>query len=263
MHQVMMNLCTNAYQALEDTGGLLEVSLTPFEVSPEDARGHPHLQEGPHVKLTVSDTGPGIDLAIEERVFEPFFTTKGVGEGTGLGLSIAHGIVTAHGGAITCRSKAGKGTSFFVYLPRLDEAVVEKWEHSEAAPKGDEHILFVDDEESITRLAQQMLPALEYRVTAFTSSVEALEAFRAAPAGFDLVITDLAMPKLTGVDLARKLTEIRPEVPVLLSTGLREQIPRDGLDKIGIRAYITKPFGVRDLAGIIRRTLDGPESADA
>ena len=263
IEQVMMNLCTNAYQALEDTGGLLEVSLTPLEVSSEDARAHPHLQRGPHVKLTVSDTGPGIDPAIVERVFEPFFTTKGVGEGTGLGLSIVHGIVTAHGGAISCRSEAGKGTSFFVYLPRLDEAAAAKREHSEAPPKGTEHILFVDDEESITGLAQRMLPALGYRVTARTSSVEALEVFRTASAGFDLVITDFAMPKLSGVDLARKLTEIRPDVPILLSTGLREQIPRYRLDKIGIRGCVTKPFGVRDLAGIIRRTLDGQEPDDA
>ena len=228
IEQIVMNLCTNAYQALEDTGGLLEVSLTPLEVSPEDARAHPHLQKGPHVKLTVHDTGPGIDPAIVKRVFEPFLTTKGVGEGTGLGLSIVHGIVTAHGGAISCRSEVGKGTSFFVYLPRLGEAAAEKREHSEAAPRGAEHILFVDDEESIARLVQQMLSTLGYRVTAFTSSVEAFETFRAAPAEFDLVITDLAMPKLSGVDLARKLTQIRPDVKVLLSTGLREQIPRAG-----------------------------------
>ena len=262
IEQVMMNLCTNAYQALGDAGGLLEVSLTQVEVSPEDARAHPHLQGGPHVKLTVSDTGPGIDAAIVERVFEPFFTTKGVGEGTGLGLSIVHGIVTAHGGAISCRSEAGKGTSFFVYLPRLDEAAAGEREHSEAPPKGAEHILFVDDEEPITRLAQQMLPALGYRVTVRTSGIEALEAFRAAPAGFDLVITDFAMPQLSGVDLARKLTEIRPDVPVLLCTGLREQIPRDGLHEIGIRGCVMKPFGMPDLAGIIRRTLDGQEPAD-
>ena len=262
IEQVIVNLCTNAYQALEDTGGLLEVSLTRVEVSPEDARAHPHLQQGPHVKLTVSDTGPGIDAAIVERIFEPFFTTKGVGEGTGLGLSIVHGIVTAHGGAISCRSEAGKGTSFFVYLPRLGEAAAGEREHSEAPPKGAEHILFVDDEESITRLAQQMLPALGYRVTVRTSGIEALEAFRAAPTGFDLVITDLAMPQLSGVDLARKLTEIRPDVPVLLCTGLREQIPRDGLHEIGIRGCVMKPFGMPDLAGIIRRTLDGQEPAD-
>ena len=262
IEQVMMNLCTNACQALGDTGGRLEVSLTRVEVSSEDARAHSQLQGGPHVKLTVSDTGPGIDAAIVERVFEPFFTTKGVGEGTGLGLSIVHGIVTAHGGAISCRSEAGKGTSFFVYLPRLDEAADEKREHSEAPPNGAEHILFVDDEEPITRLAQQMLPALGYRVTVRTSGIEALEAFRAAPAGFDLVITDLAMPQLSGVDLARKLTEIRPDVPVLLCTGLREQIPRDGLHEIGIRGCVMKPFGMPDLAGIIRRTLDGQEPAD-
>ena len=259
IEQIVMNLCTNAYQALEDTGGLLEVSLTPLEVSPEDARAHPHLQKGPHVKLTVHDTGPGIDPAIVKRVFEPFLTTKGVGEGTGLGLSIVHGIVTAHGGAISCRSEVGKGTSFFVYLPRLGEAAAEKREHSEAAPRGAEHILFVDDEESIARLVQQMLSTLGYRVTAFTSSVEAFETFRAAPAEFDLVITDLAMPKLSGVDLARKLTQIRPDVKVLLSTGLREQIPRGGLHKTGIRGCVMKPFGVGDLAGVIRRTLDGQE----
>ena len=179
-----------------------------------------------------------------------------------MGLSVVHGIVTAHGGAITCRSEAGKGTSFLVFLPLFDEATDEKQESSGAPLKGAEHILFVDDEESIARLVQQMLSTLGYRVTAHTSSVEALEAFRAAPAGFDLVITDLAMPQLSGVDLARKLTEIRPDVPVLLCTGLREQIPRDGLHEVGIRGCVMKPFGMPDLAGIIRRTLDGQEPAD-
>ena len=216
------------------------------------------LAPGPYVRLTVSDTGHGMDRGVMERIFDPFFTTKEPGEGTGMGLAMVHGIVKSHGGAITVHNDPGEGTMFHVYLPRLESPTEpEEALTAEPAPRGKERILFVDDEEQLVRMGQRMLERLGYSVTARTSSVEALEAFRAQPEKFDLVITDQTMPNMTGVELARELMRIRPDIPVILITGFSEAVTLEKAGRMDIREYIMKPVLLRDLGKAIRRVLDG------
>ena len=258
IHQVVMNLCTNAYQTMGSSSGTVEVSLTAVDVTPELARTHANLREGPYVTLTVDDNGPGIDPGIGERIFDPFFTTKKVGKGTGLGLSVVHGIVNSHGGAITYQSELGKGTTFHVYLPGLAREAEKQSpsQEGEAPLQGREHILLVDDEEPIIRFSQQMLEALGYRVTSRTSSLEALSLFHAEPDSFDMVILDVTMPFMTGVELAREMMGVRADLPIILMTGFTELITAGQAAKMGVRELIMKPFETRKLAKIIRKVLD-------
>ena len=253
-----MNLCTNAYQTMGSSSGTVEVSLTAVDVTPELARTHANLREGPYVTLTVDDNGPGIDPGIGERIFDPFFTTKKVGKGTGLGLSVVHGIVNSHGGAITYQSELGKGTTFHVYLPGLAREAEKQSpsQEGEAPLQGREHILLVDDEEPIIRFSQQMLEALGYRVTSRTSSLEALSLFHAEPDSFDMVILDVTMPFMTGVELAREMMGVRADLPIILMTGFTELITAGQAAKMGVRELIMKPFETRKLAKIIRKVLD-------
>ena len=257
--QVMMNLCTNAYHAMSDNGGVLEVSLHNLDFGLENAESEKpeiELDPGPYVKLTVSDTGHGMDSALMERIFDPFFTTKEPGQGTGLGLATVHGIVKSHGGAITVHSEQGKGTIFDVYFPRLEKAVALEAPAKGPVLGGKERILFVDDEEQLSRMGQQMLERLGYDVTSRTSSVEALEAFRAQPDRFDVVITDQTMPNMTGMELAGELMAIRSNIPIILTTGFSELVTPEKARAIGIREYIMKPVVARDLGKAIRRVLD-------
>ena len=256
IHQVVVNLVTNACQAIGDSAGSVEVSLRQVEVDSAIARIHPTLRGVPQVRLTVSDTGRGMDRSVRERVFEPFFTTKEAGRGTGLGLSVVHGIVTAHGGYITCRSEVGRGSSFDVYLPRLDERVNREPEKTKAAPSGAENILFVDDEAAIVQFAQETLQKAGYHVTPLTSSTEALRVFRENPERFDLVFLDVAMPRMNGVELARELLKLRPEVPIILGTGFSDFITAEEATRMGAREFVLKPYGLQDLRKTIRRVLD-------
>ncbi len=256
IHQVLINLCTNAYHAMRESGGVIEVSLGMVEISTELAMNYPNLHEGTYVRLTVSDTGHGMDRGTIERVFEPFFTTKGVGAGTGLGLSVVHGIVVSHGGEITIESELGKGTRFHVHLPRADSVVEREAPRDDPIPEGKERILFVDDEEEIARMGKRMLERLGYDVTMRTSSVEALEAFRSQPDGFDLVITDQTMPDMTGVEFVGELLRIRPDLPIILMTGFSEMVTPETAKKIGVREFIMKPIMILDLGKAIRRVLN-------
>ncbi|MFH1010889.1 MAG: PAS domain S-box protein [bacterium] len=256
IHQVLMNLCSNAHHAMREKGGVLGVELSKIEVDADSARAVPNLREGSYVRLTVSDTGHGMDRATMERIFEPFFTTKGVGEGTGMGLATVHGIVTSHGGAITVYSEPDKGTTFRIYLPRLEAEAPEAMTQVEPIPTGEEHILFVDDEEPLTRLGKQMLERLGYRVTTRTSSVEALEAFRSNPDKFDLIITDQTMPNITGMELADEMMRIRRDIRIILATGFSETVSPDKAKQLGVREYIMKPVAIRELGEIVRRVLD-------
>ncbi len=197
-----------------------------------------------------------MDRPVRERIFEPFFTTKESGRGTGLGLSVVHGIVTAHGGCITCRGEVRKGSSFSVYLPRLDERVDLGPEKTEAAPSGTENILFVDDEAAIAQLAQETLRKAGYHVTSLTSSMEALRVFQENPKRFDLVFLDVTMPRMTGVELARELLKLRPDVPVILGTGFSEFITAEEAKRMGVREFVMKPYRLQDLGKTIRRVLD-------
>ena len=261
IHQILMNLCTNAEHAMRGTQGELKVSIVPVNLErPDDLIIHHDLSPGKYLRLTVSDTGGGIDKEIIDRIFDPFFTTKKPGEGTGLGLSVVYGIVKNYGGAITAQSEVGKGTEFNVYLPLLIEVEDRQEVKVEAPiPGGKERILFVDDEAALVQLATSTLSALGYEVTGRTSSLEALELFQARPDNFDLVITDMTMPNMMGSELAQQLMRLRPDIPVILCTGFSEAMTQEKARAIGVREFIMKPIVQRQIAEAVRRVLDEKE----
>jgi PAS domain S-box-containing protein len=257
VHQVLVNLCTNAAHAMEERGGLLEISLDEVTVDPDAVAAHGDLKPGQYLRLTVSDTGRGIDPTILERIFDPYFTTKEVGKGSGLGLAVVHGIVKRHEGAIMVNTEPGVGTSFHVYLPKVESATSKEVEEVEKPlPQGAERILFVDDEEILAEMGKSVLEWLGYEVTVTTSSVEALELFRTQPDRFDAVITDYTMPHTTGADLAKEMMRIRPGIPVIMCTGFSERISEAKASDMGIRAFAMKPLNMRNLAETVRRVLD-------
>ena len=261
MHQVIINLCTNAEYAMRETGGILKISLKDVEVTEDLARMISGLQVGPHVQLTVKDSGTGMTSEILERMFDPFFTTKPIGEGSGMGMAVAHGIITGHGGAIVVDSVVNKGTKIEVYLPTIPTPVWERVMDHGPIPIGKETILFVDDEETIVHLGKELLTQLGYTVEVYTNSVEALGAFRHDPHRFDLVITDQTMPVLTGEALSRELLQIRPDLPIILCTGFSHIMSAEKAKALGIQAYLMKPLAIRDLVPIIRHVLDKTPSS--
>jgi PAS domain S-box-containing protein len=256
IHQILMNLCTNASYAMRERGGVLAIRLDNVELLSDQATGFPDLEPGPHARLMVSDTGTGIDPSDIERIFEPYFTTKPLGDGTGMGLALVHGIVKRHGGDIHVQSEPGKGTTFTLLFPRVKAGAAAAREGIEHLPGGHETILYVDDENAIVDMAIFMLARLGYRVIGKTKSVEALVAFREAPERFDLVITDQTMPGMTGKELAQELMAVRPDIPIILCTGFSEIIDEEKAREIGIREFIMKPLVMTDLAKSIRRILD-------
>lgn len=255
----MMNLCTNAAQAMGEDGGLLEVTVEQIDLDTTASDVLGGISLGRCVHLKVSDTGHGMDPATVERVFDPFFTTKGTGKGTGLGLSVVHGIVHSHGGSITVESEIGRGSTFSVYLPCADEqpAVPTPPSPEPSQREGTERVLFVDDEAAIAEMSAEHLQRLGYQVTAKNSSEEALKLFRAQPADFDVIITDQTMPGCTGLQLATEVRNIRPEMPVVLITGFSEAVTPERLREDGITALVTKPFASQALAAAVRQALDG------
>ena len=259
IHQVVMNLATNAYHAMEDTGGELKVSLKEIILGEQDVM-RSDMKPAPYACLTVADTGTGIDEKIQGKIFDPYFTTKEQGRGTGMGLSVIHGIVQSADGSIQMNSVPGKGTEFHVYLP----VVISSTEQQETLTKeeiqhGTEHILLVDDEDAIAIMEKEMLERLGYSVVSRTSSIEALEAFRANPDKFDMVITDMAMPNMAGDRLASELVKIRPDIPILLCTGFSQKIPDKKANTIGIKGILMKPIVMKDLSEKIREVLDNNE----
>ena len=256
INQVLMNLCTNAAHAMRDKGGELTINLTQEHLDPEAAGKFSDLNPGSYLKLTVSDTGHGIDNETMKNIFVPYYTTKEFGEGTGMGLAVVHGIVRSYGGDITVESEPGKGTVFHVLLPTIESEASPPIEPSVNLPKGTERVLFVDDEKIAVDAVQSMLEKLGYKVTARTSSIEALEAFRNNPQGFDLVITDMTMPNMTGKDLAKELMSIRSDIPIILCTGFSEKIDERRAKEMGISAFVMKPIVMRDMANTIREVLD-------
>jgi PAS domain S-box-containing protein len=259
LNQIIMNLCTNAAHAMEENGGTLEVILTNENIASGSADSFPDLKPGRYAKLTVRDTGQGIEPQFMDKIFEPYFTTKEVGKGTGMGLALVHGIVKSYGGVITVQSEMGKGTSFHVYLPLVEEEadILETAQDSVQLPTGTERILFVDDEKAAADVMQLMLEKLGFKVTAQTSSIEALEVFRNKPQEFDLVITDQTMPNMTGKDLAKELMVIRPDIPIILCTGFSEKIDERRAGEMGINAFVMKPIVMGKIANTIRVVLDG------
>jgi PAS domain S-box-containing protein len=256
IHQIIINLCANAFHAMEQTGGTLEIILKDCEFSRQDLRLQPDVQPGSFIELMVSDSGEGIHPEIRNRIFEPYFTTKGLGKGTGMGLAIVHGIVKSYGGFITCESELGKGAAFHVFFPALDQQETTKGKSVQAITGGKEHILLIDDEDILVEMAKSMLGKLGYRVTAHTSSPEALAAFQNQPDQFDLVITDQTMPDLTGSDLARQMLLIRPDLPIILCTGYSSIISEEEALSLGIKGFAFKPLTKKDLSTLIRKVLD-------
>jgi len=241
---------------MEEEGGELEVGLMDVELGEEDVVPYPELAPGPYIELTVSDTGSGMPTSIMERIFEPYFTTKEKGLGTGMGLSVVHGIVTSHGGAISVKSDPGQGTTFHVYIPRVRRETEKRTDQNKPLPRGDERILIVDDEEPLVELGRQILEKLGYDVVAMTDSTKSLELFREDPERFDLVISDMTMPNLRGDRLAQQLMEIRPDIPIIISTGFSKQMDEDRAKEMGIKAFTMKPLVLRDLANTVREVLD-------
>jgi PAS domain S-box-containing protein len=256
IHQVMMNLCTNAAHAMREKGGQLIIELSDGDLDGSIIEQHPYLSAGTYIKLTVSDTGHGMEKKIIDRIFDPFFTTKERGEGTGMGLAVVLGIVKSHGGTITVESTVGRGSHFNVFLPVIEREVDTEIRPKVAMPTGDEKILFIDDEKALVDLGYQILERLGYDVTTRTSSVEALELFIAQPEKFDLVITDMTMPNMTGDELAGKLMKIRADIPVILCTGYSERISQEKAHAIGIKEFVLKPIVMSALAVTVRTVLD-------
>jgi PAS domain S-box-containing protein len=262
VEQVVMNLCTNAYQAMKGATGSIKVTLESVDLDSSRPGTLAHLEEGPYIRLTVSDTGPGIATDIADRVFEPFFTTKDVGQGTGLGLAVVHGVAARYGGSVTFESRPGHGTTFYVYLRRELAAQRSNERTPTLMPRGNEHILLVDDEGAIVRLATHMLKNLGYTVTARTSSEEAWELLMRDPEPFDLVITDFAMPRMTGDELIRRARNIRPDIPAILTSGFcGEAGPSEDVPDLALDGYIGKPFSPSTLALTVRKALDSRSGA--
>lgn len=257
--QVVVNLGTNAAHAMSDGGGLLEVIVCPIYVDTAMVKMFEGLLPGPYVRLTVKDTGSGMDPAILDRIFDPYFTTKGVGEGRGLGLAVAKGIVQRHGGTVTVRSQLEKGTVFEIFLPQIGRGRESTRNVDRTALAGTERILLVDDEKTLALLGERILTQLGYRVTAKSDSLEAFESFRADPNAFDLVVTDYTMPNMTGVDLAAEIHGVRPDIPVVLCSGYSEMVNEGTVKEFGVQAFIMKPIERREMAKVVRRLLDEKE----
>jgi PAS domain S-box-containing protein len=257
INQIMLNLCTNAVYAMHETGGILEVGLQAAIIDDQSDFQLLQLSPGPYMKLSIRDTGKGIPPQIMDRIFEPYFTTRELKGGTGLGLSVIHGILKSHNGTITCQSTLNEGTLFDVYLPKLEagQAKTETLENL-PLPGGNERILFVDDETVLVELYVTMLSSMGYTVDSETSSMAALERFRQNPRKFDLVITDMTMPDMTGDRLARKLIEIRHDIPIILCTGYSEHISEESAKKIGVKEFILKPLDIKTLSRTIRKVLN-------
>jgi len=257
MHQVLMNLCTNAGHAMRDRGGQLSIILREATVEEIQETRLPEMNAEAYLQIVVQDTGHGIPHNIMDRIFDPFFTTKEHAEGTGMGLSVAHGIIKSHGGSIDVESPPGQGTTFRIYLPKISRHAKDDQRNAMPLPSGTERVLFVDDETMLVDMSQQILQRLGYQVTACTSSVEALQLFKNDPSAFDLIITDMTMPQMTGKELATAILQINPELPIILCTGFSETISEEAAKHIGIQAFILKPIVMSDLAETMRKVLDG------
>jgi len=254
IHQVLVNLCTNAAHAMRDTGGVLRVELEPVEVDENLAAAHANLHTGPYARLLVSDTGSGMDETTLAHIFEPFFSTKDTKEATGLGLSVVHGIVMNHGGEIVVESKRGEGTRVMVYLPHAEKEQAPQVEVVDVT--GEEHVLFVDDEKEIAKLGKRMLERKGYQVTTAANGEEALRLLRKSPDRFDVLVSDQTMPYITGLALAKQAHEIKPHLPVVLMTGYSDMITPEKLEELEVTCLITKPLSGRKLCKAIRRALD-------
>ncbi len=256
IYQVIINLCTNAAHAISENGGIIKVSLSDIEIGTNEATQYFELKPGKYVDITVSDTGHGIEKEHLDKIFNPFFTTKEVGKGTGIGLSVVHRIIKNHYGSIKVNSEPGKGTTFNVFLPIVEIEIESEEKTNITIPTGNEKILLVDDKNAIVNMESQMLEKLGYTVTTKTNSIDALETFQNQPDNFDLIISDITMPNITGDKLAIEFKKIRPDIPIILCTGYSELIDDKKAKLIGVQSLIMKPIGKNVLAKTIRKVLD-------
>jgi len=259
IHQVVLNLCTNAAQAMKPDGGLLTITLGEITVTPKDSANFQNLKAGAYQKITVADTGCGIKPSALEKIFEPYYTDKLRGEGTGLGLAVAHGIIKSHEGAITVQSNPCEGAIFNLYLPQIPGNAANEGNifSPEPLPRGTESVLFIDDEVTLAELGGKMLTGLGYRVDINTSALNALTIIEASPMQFDLVVTDHMMPDMTGQDFALALKKTCPDLPVIICTGFSDELDREQIEHTGIREILMKPLLTRKLAETVRKVLDG------
>ncbi len=255
IHQILMNLCANAAYAMEEAGGVLQVDLDQVALGADDRQRYPELPPGDYLRLRVSDNGCGMPAHFLKHIFEPYFTTKEQGQGTGLGLAVVHGLVKGYGGGVTVTSAPGRGTTFAVLLPCRQEAGAPTVEADSRLPGGRERILLVDDEPFVLDIARQMLSRLGYAVETCTNGAQALERFHATPAAFDLVISDMTMPGLTGDRLAAELERIRPDIPVILCTGFSQRLMARDRTCAAVKTVLTKPLRYADLAQEVRKAL--------
>jgi len=251
-----MNISINALQAMKETGGTLEINLNRVKLDRDNAIPNTTLLKGNYLKLTISDTGKGIDKKTLNRIFEPFFTKSKIGEGTGLGLSVVHGIVTSCNGEITVESDPMKGTTFTIYFPEYDREILKRKPQKDRLTMGKEHILFIDDEKEITVMAFRMLAHLGYNVITMTESLKALDEFKKQPDKFDLVITDQIMPHLTGLQLATKMRQIKPDIKIIIITGFSDSIDAEKTKELGFDGFIIKPLILKDLNTTIRKVIE-------
>jgi PAS domain S-box-containing protein len=256
VQQILMNLVTNASLAMQDKGGPLDISLTDINFTQDSSVLELDVLPGEYLRLMVKDTGVGMSHDVMKKIFEPFFTTREVGSGTGMGLAVVYGIVKDLQGAITVESEQGSGSTFRVFLPRVKTGLVKEPVSTTSVPGGTERILFVDDEDMLVEWGQAVLERLGYSVTALTDSKQALEVFSSDPSQFDLVITDHSMPGMSGVQLAKALLKVRPNVPIVLCTGHSETVSPDIAKETGIRQFLLKPLAKQELAEVIRHVLD-------
>jgi len=257
IHQVLINLCTNAIHAMSENGGVLEIAVNTVNKKRNLESEFTNLPAGNYLKLVIRDTGSGIDAKIRGKIFDPYFTTKALGKGTGMGLSLVHGIIKNHNGYIYVNSEVGKGTCFSIFFPTVvDQPEPRSSMAVEIHPHGTETILFVDDEKNIVDIAMQVLNKLGYMVKAFINPVKALEMFKADPHFFDLVISDMTMPEMSGIILSNKIKELRPDIPIIICTGYSALIDEKKGKKAGISTYAMKPISMTEMAKLIREVLD-------
>jgi len=260
IHQVLMNLCTNSAHAMENTGGVLEITASNEDFDAVKAARYSGLNPGRYIRLMIRDTGHGMDAATLERIFDPYFTTKTKDKGTGMGLAVVHGIVKGHNGGIRVVSSPNRGTTFEIIFPRTAKEIQSSAVAFNSLPGGAERILFVDDEQTLIDLAERMLAKLGYQVVTETNPIDALKTFKAGPDQFDLVISDMTMPNMTGDMMAKEIMKIRSNIPIIICTGYSRQISEKKANEIGIQGFLMKPLTVRDLAATVRRVLDSKKS---
>ncbi|MBN2533517.1 MAG: PAS domain S-box protein [Spirochaetales bacterium] len=257
IHQVIINLCANAAHAMKDKMGIIELFVKKTEIHEKTNVGHFVLEKGKYIEITIKDTGHGMDSETLEHIFEPFFTTRKQDGGTGLGLAIVHGIISSYNGAIKVESVKGKGTTCTLYLPQVEGEIEQRIENEILYSQKHERVLLVDDDELVASAGGRMLESLGYKATKETDCIKALQTIKNDPGGFDLVITDLTMPKMTGIQLAGEIKKMNSRIPIILTTGYMNKINPDDCDKLGIRGLLIKPFSIQEMSIKIRQILTG------